>query len=83
MDSSAEPKKKKRRHKKFAQKVDICIEKFSVLYFFQKYLVTLDQGRSQGGSTGGPGPQSKNQKNIQKNFMKIFDSLALLGHVIY
>jgi len=40
MDSSAEPKKKPR-NKKFDQKVDILIEKFSVLYFFKKYLVTL------------------------------------------
>jgi len=40
MDSSAESKKK-RRHKKFAQKMDILIENFSVLYFFKKYLVTL------------------------------------------
>jgi len=39
MDSSAEAKKK-RLHQKFAQKVDILIEKFSVFYFFKKYLVT-------------------------------------------
>jgi len=38
------PNQKKTSTQKFAQKVYFLIEKFSVLYFFKKYLVTLVKG---------------------------------------